>query len=84
MVLLHPGVNLSLETLIEKARLIPNIKLTKIDDIIGKNTQNAVKSGFYWGYQGLIENIINLIEKNNKKILRLYLLVDFHICTKIQ
>ena len=62
-----PGVNLSLETLIEKARLIPNIKLTKINDIIGKNTQKAVKSGFYWGYQGLIENIINLIEKNNKK-----------------
>ena len=65
--IIAPGVNLSLETLIEKARLIPNIKLTKIDDIIGKNTQNAVKSGFYWGYQGLIENIINLIEKNNKK-----------------
>ncbi len=62
-----PGVNLSLETLVEKARLIPNTKLTKIKNIIGKNTQNAVKSGFYWGYQGLIENIINLIEKSNKK-----------------
>ena len=39
----------------------------KIKNIIGKNTQNAVRSGFYWGYQGLIENIINLIEKENKK-----------------
>ena len=62
-----PGVNLSLKTLIEKARLIPNTKLTKIKNIIGKNTQNAVRSGFFWGYNGLIENIINLIEKNNKK-----------------
>ena len=62
-----PGVALSLETLVKKARLIPHTKLTKIKNIIGKNTQNAVRSGFYWGYQGLIENIINLIEKRNKK-----------------
>ena len=41
--------------------------MTKIKNIIGKNTQNAVRSGFYWGYQGLIENMINLIEKKYKK-----------------
>ena len=65
--IIAPGVNLSLKTLVEKAKLIPNIKLSKIKNIIGKNTQNAVKSGFYWGYQGLIKNLINLIEKKNKK-----------------
>ncbi len=62
-----PGVNLSLNTLSSKARLIPNIKLTKVKKIIGKNTQGAVNSGFYWGYQGLIENIVNMIEKETKK-----------------
>ena len=65
--IIAPGVNLSLKTLVEKAKLIPNTKLTKIKNIIGKNTQNAVRSGFYWGYQGLIENMINLIEKKYKK-----------------
>ena len=65
--IIAPGVNLSLKTLVEKAKLIPNTRLTKIKDIIGKNTQNAVRSGFYWGYQGLIENIINLIRRKNKK-----------------
>ncbi len=65
--IIAPGVNLSLKTLIEKAKLIPDTKLKKINNIIGKNTQNAVRSGFYWGYQGLIENIINLIEKKNNK-----------------
>ena len=65
--IIAPGVNLSLKTLIEKAKLIPNTKLKKIKNIIGKNTQNAVRSGFYWGYQGLIENIINLIKKKYKK-----------------
>ena len=65
--IIAPGVNLSLKTLVEKAKLIPSTKLTKIKNIIGKNTQNAVKSGFYWGYQGLIENIIEIIEKKTKK-----------------
>ena len=65
--IIAPGVNLSLKTLVEKAKLIPHTKLAKIKNIIGKNTQNAVRSGFYWGYQGLIENIINIIEKKTKK-----------------
>ena len=65
--IIAPGVNLSLKTLVDKAKLIPHTKLTKIKNIIGKNTQNAVRSGFYWGYQGLIENIINLIKKKDKK-----------------
>ncbi len=65
--IIAPGVKLSLKTLVDKAKLIPNTKLIKIKNIIGKNTQNAVRSGFYWGYQGLIENIIKLIEKDKKK-----------------
>ena len=62
-----PGVNLSLKTLASKATLIPTIKLSKVKSIIGKSTQNAVRAGFYWGYQGLIENIIKMIEKDTKK-----------------
>tara|TARA_Y100000590_G_scaffold469990_1_gene661165 strand:- start:1009 stop:1749 length:741 start_codon:yes stop_codon:yes gene_type:complete len=65
--IIAPGVNLSLETLITKASLIPYIKLNKISDVIGKNTKSAVRSGFYWGYIGLINEIINLIKKKTKK-----------------
>ena len=28
---------------------------------------SAVRSGFFWGYAGLIDNIINLIKKETKK-----------------
>ena len=48
--IIAPGVNLSLENLINKASLIPRIKLNKTSNIIGKNTSDAVKSGFFWGY----------------------------------
>ena len=33
----------------------------------GKNTKDALNAGFIWGYDGLINNIINKITKNRKK-----------------
>ena len=60
-----PGVTLSLENLIKKASLIPKIKLNKSKSIIGKNTKQAVLSGFFWGYTGLINGIISKIKKKN-------------------
>ncbi len=65
--ILAPGVKLSLETLTEKASLIPNISLKKTNNIIGKNTTVAIRSGFYHGYAGLIDNIIKLIIKQTGK-----------------
>jgi type III pantothenate kinase len=39
----------------------------KTKKIIGSNTISAVRAGFFWGYAGLIDNIINLIKKDTKK-----------------
>ena len=66
--IIAPGVNLSLNTLISKASLIPSLTLTSVNNILGKNTKSAVKSGFYWGYAGLIDNIIKkIIDQTNNK-----------------
>ena len=62
-----PGVKLSLKSLSDRASLIPNINLKKPKKVIGQNTINAVRSGFFWGYAGLIDNIVNLIKKETKK-----------------
>jgi type III pantothenate kinase len=61
-----PGIKLSLNTLTDNATQIPSINLKKTKRIIGLNTINAVRAGFFWGYQGLIDNIINLIKKETK------------------
>ena len=68
-----PGVKLSLENLSNKASLIPKIKLSKISNVIGTNTSEAVKSGFFWGYLGLIDNIIKLIKKQSRKQFKIVL-----------
>ena len=65
--IIAPGVNLSLNTLSDKASLIPKIKLEKINSIIGKNTKSAIRAGFYHGYSGLIDNIIKTIIKQTGK-----------------
>ena len=61
--IIAPGVNLSLNSLIKSADQIPTFSIKKQKNIIGKNTLEALRSGFYWGYTGLINNIISKIEK---------------------
>ena len=61
-----PGLELSLSNLINRASLIPKIKFNKVKKVLGKNTVASVRSGFYWGYTGLINNIIYLITKEFK------------------
>tara|TARA_Y100000590_G_scaffold21110_1_gene24534 strand:+ start:7716 stop:8462 length:747 start_codon:yes stop_codon:yes gene_type:complete len=65
--IISPGVNLSLSTLVSKASLINPVTLSKTSNVIGKNTKNAIRSGFYWGYLGLINNIIEIIIKQTNK-----------------
>ena len=71
--IIAPGVLLSLNTLVSKASLIPSLKLKKVKNVLGKNTVSAVRSGFYWGYIGLVENIIDKISKHTKKKYKLIL-----------
>ena len=61
-----PGVKLSLDRLTDKAIQIPKINLKKTNKVIGSNTISAVRAGFFWGYEGLIDNIVNLIKKETK------------------
>ena len=65
--IIAPGIKLSLNTLSDRATLIPKIDLKKMNKVIGKDTLSAVRSGFFWGYAGLIDNIINLIKKETRK-----------------
>ena len=65
--IIAPGIKLSLNTLSDRATLIPKIELKRMKKVIGSNTLSAVRSGFFWGYAGLIDNIINLIKKETRK-----------------
>ena len=72
-----PGIKISLNNLSDKASLIPKINLKKIRRVIGIDTNSAVRSGFFWGYAGLIDNIINLIMKETRKSYKIVLTGGF-------
>ena len=69
--IIAPGIRISLNTLSDKASLIPKINLKRIKNVIGVDTNTAVRSGFFWGYAGLIDNILNLIKKETNKSFKL-------------
>jgi len=62
-----PGVNLSIKSLSKSANQIPIFSIKKQSKVVGKNTLEALRSGFYWGYTGLINNIIFKIENETNQ-----------------
>ena len=75
--IIAPGIKISLNTLSDKATLIPQINLKQIKKVIGIDTVSAVRSGFFWGYAGLIDNIVNLIKKETNKSFKLVITGGF-------
>ena len=75
--IIAPGIKISLNTLSDKATLIPKINLKKINKVIGIDTISAVRSGFFWGYAGLIDNIVNLIKRETRKSFKLVITGGF-------
>ena len=61
-----PGVKSSIQNLSQSTALLPNFDLKNKQRTYGKNTIEALNAGFIWGYDGLINNIINKITKNWK------------------
>lgn len=66
-----PGINLSLEALYRSAARLPRIALAPRAGgdggraparVIGKTTREAMHSGIFWGYVGLIDGIVARIE----------------------
>jgi type III pantothenate kinase len=65
--LITPGVKLTLQTLNQFTEKLPLINLKKTNQVIGKDTISAINSGIYWGYIGMINQIINKIISTTKK-----------------
>jgi type III pantothenate kinase len=68
-----PGVKLSIKNLSQATALLPLINLSSNQKKIGKNTKEALNAGFIWGYEGLLNNIIDKIILKNKKKFKIIL-----------
>ena len=60
-----PDINIALETMVDKCCLLnkEDSKFKYQDFVIGKTTKEAINGGIFWGYIGLIKNIIKKIKR---------------------
>jgi type III pantothenate kinase len=57
-----PGINLSIEALVNATAQLPRIVVERPQQVIGTNTVACMHSGVFWGYVGLIEGIVARIK----------------------
>ena len=58
-----PGITIASEALFARTAMLPRIELIPPKQAIGKDTISAMQSGIIFGYIGLIEGIIQRIER---------------------
>ncbi len=63
--LIFPGINLSMDTLLNNAELIKTSKISKSNKIVNNNTSASIQSGFYFGYLHAVNGILKQIIKEN-------------------
>jgi len=58
--IIAPGINLSLDALVGNTAKLPRIAIRKPDDenVIGRNTEDQMLIGVFWGYVALIEGLV--------------------------
>jgi len=60
-----PGINLSLDALVNAAAKLPRIAIEAPDGdvpVIGRSTEEAMHSGIFWGYVAMIEGLTQRIK----------------------
>jgi type III pantothenate kinase len=58
-----PGIGISMEALFQRASKLPRVELLKPKGIIGKNTIHSMQSGIFYGYVGLVDNMVRRIKE---------------------
>jgi type III pantothenate kinase len=61
-----PGLLISVEALFQKASKLPRVEIVKPKEVIGKNPVQSIQSGIFYGYVGLVDGIVQRIQKENR------------------
>ena len=67
-----PGIGISAEALFEKTSKLPRVEILKPKQVIGKNTIESMQSGIFFGYVGLVDEIVRRMKKevrSNPKVI---------------
>jgi type III pantothenate kinase len=62
--IIAPGINLSIDALVNAAAMLPRIAIDAPDDtkVIGRTTERQMLIGIYWGYVAMIEGLVDRLK----------------------
>ncbi len=67
-----PGIGISSDALFLRTSKLPRVEIVKPKKVIGKNTSQSIQSGLFFGYVGLVDEIVNRMKKevrSNPKVI---------------
>jgi type III pantothenate kinase len=64
--LIAPGLIIAVEALFQRASKLPRVEVVCPASVIGKSTVHSIQSGVYYGYVGLVDGIVQRIERENR------------------
>lgn len=53
-----PGLGIAEEALFSRTAKLPRVEVARPNSAIGTNTVHAIQSGLFWGYVGLVNNLV--------------------------
>ena len=62
-----PGLMISMEALFQKASKLPRVEILKPPSIIAKNTVNSMQAGIFYGYVGLVDEIVTRMKAESRE-----------------
>jgi type III pantothenate kinase len=64
--LIAPGLIIALEALFQRASKLPRVEVVCPASVVGKSTVHSIQSGIYYGYVGLVDGIVQRIERETR------------------
>jgi type III pantothenate kinase len=62
-----PGLMISTEALFRKASKLPRVEVAKPPSVIARNTINSMQAGIFYGYVGLVDEIVSRIKSESRE-----------------
>jgi len=62
-----PGLMISTEALFQKASKLPRVEIVRPPSVIAKNTVNSMQAGIFYGYVGLVDEIVGRIKAESRE-----------------
>ncbi len=58
-----PGLNISRDALIDRTAMLPKVEIKQVQDIVGRNTADSIRSGLFSGTGAMVDGLVDRISE---------------------